>query len=73
MKWGGGEQLGPPSACALGGGFVPGAGCWMGGSRSAARSEEAPQSPEAQRVGARGVPGAEKGHLLSVRRFLLAS
>lgn len=45
----------------------------MGGSRSAARSEEAPQSPEAQRLGVRGVPGAEKGHLLSVKRLLSAS
>lgn len=43
--------------------LLPGQGCGMGGSRRAARSEEAPQPLEAQKLGARRVPGTETGHL----------
>lgn len=54
-------------------GLFPGQGCWMGGSRRAARPEEVPQPLESQRLGAQGVLSAENRHLLSVRDFLPSS
>ena len=59
VGWGGGGSR-CPSACAPGGAFVPGAAVWTGGSRRAARSEEAPRPRETQSLGARGVPGTRK-------------
>lgn len=43
--------------------LFPGQRCWTGGSRRAARSEEAPRPREAQSLGAREVPVTENGHL----------
>lgn len=43
--------------------LFPGQRCWTGGSRRAARSEEAPRPREAQSLGAREVPVTENGYL----------